>query len=211
MTMRIIVDPGHGGRDPGAKGWQIPERTFPPTVEKDLSLQYALDLEKELFYRGHQVDLTRRADKYITLQERARLTHTVRLPSADCFISIHFDACQYPNVRGTSALYNNWGNQSSKLGRPLAEALVTEVVRAAGTMNRGVFPRPSYKLTDEGEFVMAESQIYVLRHSKVWAALIEIGFLSNYEEEKLVVSPLFRSLAVKGLANGIEKWGKEYL
>jgi|SRR5690554_4199186 N-acetylmuramoyl-L-alanine amidase len=209
--MHIIIDPGHGGRDPGAQGWVIPERTFPPTLEKDLTLLYALDLEKELIARGHQVTLTRRTDKYVSLQDRANLTQTIRLPPADCFISLHFDACQYPKVRGTSALYNNWGNQSSRLGKPLAEALVTEVVKSAGTMNRGVFPRPSYKLNDQGELVIAESQIYVLRHAKVWAALLEIGFLSNYEEEKLLVSPEFRRLVVEGIANGIEKWGREYL
>lgn len=209
--MHIIIDPGHGGRDPGAKGWLLPGRTFSPAEEKDLTLQYALDLEQELLARGHQVSLTRRTDQYVTLQERARLSQTIRLPPADCFISIHFDACQYPNVRGTSALYNNWGNRSSRLGKPLAEILVEEVVKAANTMDRGVFPRPSYRQDEEGELVIAESQIYVLRHAKVWAALLEIGFLSNYEEEKLLVSSEFRSLVVKGIANGIEKWGREYL
>lgn len=208
--MRIIIDPGHGGRDPGARGWQISGRTFPPAKEKVLTLQYALDLEKELISRGHQVFLTRQTDKYVTLQERVDLTEKIR-PLADCFVSLHFDACQYPTVRGTSALYNNWGNQSSRLGKPLAEALVTEVVKAAGTKNRGIFPRPSYVLNEEGELVIAESQIYVLRHAKVWAALLEIGFLSNYEEEKMMVSPEFRRLAVIGIANGIEKWGREYL
>lgn len=208
--MRIIIDPGHGGRDPGARGWQISGRTFPPAKEKVLTLQYALDLEKELISRGHQVFLTRQTDKYVTLQERVDLTGKIR-PLADCFVSLHFDACQYPTVRGTSALYNNWGNQSSRLGKPLAEALVTEVVKAAGTKNRGIFPRPSYVLNEEGELVIAESQIYVLRHAKVWAALLEIGFLSNYEEEKMMVSPEFRRLAVIGIANGIEKWGREYL
>ena len=69
--MHIIIDPGHGGRDPGAQGWVIPERTFPPTLEKDLTLLYALDLEKELITRGHQVTLTRRTDKYVSLQDRA--------------------------------------------------------------------------------------------------------------------------------------------
>lgn len=208
--MRIIVDPGHGGRDPGAKGWLLPERTFPPALEKDLTLQYGLDLEKELLARGHQVLLTRRTDRYVTLQERVNLTRTSQ-PPADCFVSLHFDACRDPKVRGTSALYNNWGNQSSRLGKPLAEILVTEVTKAAGTRNRGVFPRPSYKLNAQGQFVIAESQIYVLRHSKVWAALLEIGFLSNYEEEKLLVSPEFRCLVVAGIANAIEKWGREYL
>ena len=208
--MRIIIDPGHGGRDLGERGWMIPGRTFPPTKEKVLTLQYALDLEQELLSRGHQVHLTRETDKYITLQERAKLTETI-CPLADCFVSLHFDACQYPSVRGTSALYNNWANWSSRLGKPLAETLAAEVVKAAGTKNRGVFPRPSYVLNEQSELVIAESQIYVLRHAKVWAALLEVGFLSNYEEEKMMVSPGFRRLAVTGIANGIEKWGREYL
>ncbi|MDQ8154441.1 MAG: N-acetylmuramoyl-L-alanine amidase [Gemmatimonadota bacterium] len=82
----IVVDAGHGGRDPGMRGWS-PERT--PVREKDVTLGVALQLEEELERRGYAVIMTRRTDTLIALDDRGRIANRSK---GDLFISIHVNA-----------------------------------------------------------------------------------------------------------------------
>lgn len=212
MRLIGVIDPGHGGKDPGAIGAKL------KIAEKDLTLAYALDLGKELISRGHSITLTRRKDEYLSLGSRTEIANNLR-PWADFFVSIHFDANRNSAAQGTWAFYHNTISYAdgrpiketpSRLGQPLAGCLVKHVVESAGTRNRGTAPRPMYKFQD-GEMGKIEGQLYVLRQSKPWASLIEIGFLSNPEDEANVVKDEFRQRVVQGMANGIETWAKNYL
>src|SRR6185437_4701282 len=86
---RIVIDPGHGGHDPGAQGKGV--------SEAELALDIALRLEKLLQKAGLQVVLTRRTDEFVPLQERTALANR---EGADLFLSIHANASQYDTVRG---------------------------------------------------------------------------------------------------------------
>jgi N-acetylmuramoyl-L-alanine amidase len=207
--MNIVIDPGHGGKDPGTRGWDIPERTFPPAIEKDLNLQYSLDLEKELIARDHQVTMTRRINTYLSLTQRVAIANSIK-PLPDCFVSVHFNANASPKVRGAWAIYNNMNNRPSKLGKPLAECLAKEMGLVPGVAKTLVVGRPVYDTDEDGNLVKKDGSITVVRDAKMWAALVEICFLSNYEDEKLAVDPIFRAGMVRALAAGIERWGKEY-
>ena len=144
MKLIGVIDPGHGGGDPGCIGSN--------SVEKALTLKYALELEQELASRGHLITLTRRRDEYLSLQKRAQIANTLSR-KADFFVSLHFDWNQNPAVKGSWAFYHNAityldgriKESPSRLGRPLAKCLVQNVVRAAGTDNRGIAPRPFSK------------------------------------------------------------------
>ncbi len=92
----IVVDAGHGGRDPGMRGWS-PERT--PVREKDVTLGVALQLEEELERRGFAVVMTRRTDTLIALDDRGRIANRSK---GDLFISIHVNAAN-PNWRDPQA------------------------------------------------------------------------------------------------------------
>lgn len=203
MKLIGVIDPGHGGGDPGCIGSN--------SVEKALTLKYALELEQELASRGHLITLTRRRDEYLSLQKRAQIANTLSR-KADFFVSLHFDWNQNPAVKGTWAFYHNAitylqdgriKESPSRLGKSLADCIVQNVVRTAGTNNRGIAPRPMYK---NGKRV--EGQLYVLRHTLPWASLIEICFLSNPDDEANALKDDFRQKVVFGLANGIEEWGR---
>ncbi|MEA2014674.1 MAG: N-acetylmuramoyl-L-alanine amidase, partial [Thermodesulfobacteriota bacterium] len=88
----VVIDPGHGGEDPGAVGRS-------GTLEKDVVLGIARRLQKILKARGYEAFLTRKGDYYVLLKDRRRIA---REYGADVFISIHTDACRSKGVRGTS-------------------------------------------------------------------------------------------------------------
>lgn len=88
----VVVDAGHGGRDPGMRGWS-PART--PVREKDVTLGVALQLEQELARRGYAVIMTRRTDTLIALDDRGRIANRSK---GDLFISVHVNAAN-PNWR----------------------------------------------------------------------------------------------------------------
>ena len=207
MRLVGVLDPGHGGHDPGCIGTR-------GTKEKDLTLRYALDLEAELVRRGHTITVTRREDVFVTLGDRCKLANN--LPKhADFLVSIHFDYSGSPQPHGTWAFYHNAityladgriNEWPSVKGQPLAGALVQHVTREAGTHNRMIAPRPQYR---NGERV--EGSLAMLRDSKPWAALVEVCFLSNPADEALAITDDFRARVVLGMANGIEEWARNYL
>lgn len=215
--MHIVIDPGHGGKDPGTRGWDIPERTFPPAIEKDLNLQYSLDLETELLARGHRVTMTRREDVYLSLTQRYTIANAIT-PLPACFVSIHFNANASSKPRGAWAIFNNQNNRPSKLGKPLAECLAEQMGKVPGVVGTRVVGRPVYELeangqikTDEkGNPKIIDGSLTVLKYTQMWSALVEIGFLSNHEDEKLAIDLNFRAAMIRALADGIERWGKEY-
>ena len=92
----IVVDAGHGGRDPGMRGWNS-DRT--PVREKDVTLGVALELEQELERRGYAVIMTRRTDTLIALDDRGRIANRSK---GDLFISVHVNAAN-PNWREPQA------------------------------------------------------------------------------------------------------------
>lgn len=176
----IVVDPGHGGRDPGAIG---------PggTQEKDVNLAIALQLARYLEQAGARVVLTRDRDVYVDLATRTRLANALR---ADAFISIHSDAIGAGRTAsGTGTFYHPAPGEPpdrSASGR-LGEAVQREVLAAIGLPDRGVRQRA----------------FYVLLHTEMPAVLVEVAFIDNPAEEKLLRDPEFQRRAAAGIAQGV--------
>ncbi|MDA7881851.1 N-acetylmuramoyl-L-alanine amidase [Akkermansiaceae bacterium] len=120
-SMRVIIDPGHGGKDRGALWGGV--------AEADLNMLVARKVEASLQARGYSVTLTRRSDVFLSLSKRAEIANRYRNA---VFVSIHFNATNYTSVKGTETFY------TGEKGRYLASAIQQELIRKLKVRNRGV-------------------------------------------------------------------------
>ncbi len=173
----IVVDAGHGGHDPGALGTRGKR-------EKDIVFDIALKLEGLLVEAGAEVIMTRRDDVYVELSDRAKIANSV---NGDVFISIHANAHPDLKHKGTETYISSTKDQSSLLLANLTQkALLKEL-----------------KLYDRGVKV---NDLYVLENTKVPAILNEIAFMSNPEEESMLLDNIFREKAAIALYKGINNY-----
>lgn len=122
---RVVIDPGHGGADPGSHAFGL--------VEKNLTLDLAKRLEKILQSKGLSTELTRRTDVYVELEDRAEVANRKK---GTIFVSLHFNGHTDRSIGGTETLY--WPGSDS--GRKLASYIQSELGRRLVTRNRGFKP-----------------------------------------------------------------------
>ncbi|MGO0121950.1 N-acetylmuramoyl-L-alanine amidase [Desulfothermobacter acidiphilus] len=176
---KIVIDPGHGGSDPGAIG---------PTgyQEKAFTLAVARLLATKLRERGAQVLLTRDSDVTLDLAPRVEKANCWE---ADAFLSIHANASTDSSVAGLSTWYCPSGfcpKGSSYLARCVQEAMVQEL-----------------QLPDLG---VRTANFYVVRYTQMPAVLAEVGFISNPGEESLLRTPEFQERVAQALVSGLERF-----
>lgn len=224
ITKRIIViDPGHGGHDPGAIG---------PTglKEKDVVLDIALKLRNILSSDpALEVHLTRDRDIFIPLEER---TAIARKKEADCFVSIHANASPNRAARGVETYLLNWTNDeeairvaarenyiSLKKMREKMAAYRNDVERILNDLSRDYKRDESLKLahlvqnsitSDIGKnyrrkinLGVKQALFYVLVGASMPSILAEVSFISNHEEERLLSREDYRSIIANSIARGI--------
>lgn len=172
--LRVILDPGHGGLDPGALGPS-------GSKEKDVVLDISLRLRDLLVAVGCEVFMTRDEDRYVEFPERVRLAKEGK---GDVFLSIHANAFRFQEACGTETFYHP-DKQSSRL---LAEALQESLMKELGRTDRGVKTR---------------RDLFVLRESSIPTALVEVAFINHPDEEKLLREPEFRQRCAQGLFQGL--------
>lgn len=170
---KIAIDPGHGGRDPGADG---------PSglLEKDITLKVGLKVRALLESYGYTVVMTRTTDTYVSLQERCDIANN---SGADLFVSIHNNSFSDPSANGTET----FSYYSHDAGGQVARSIQSELVSALGLRNRGT----------------KTSDFYVLRNTNMPAALTELAFISNPREEALLNTDDFQNKAAKAIVDGI--------
>ncbi|MEM9284150.1 MAG: N-acetylmuramoyl-L-alanine amidase [Verrucomicrobiota bacterium] len=122
---RVVIDPGHGGKDPGSTSFGL--------VEKELALDLAKRLEIILAGKGILTELTRTTDEFIELVDRAEIANSKK---KTIFVSLHFNAHTDRSISGTETLY--WPGSDS--GRELASYIQSELGRRLVTRNRGFKP-----------------------------------------------------------------------
>ena len=185
----IVIDAGHGGNDAGAIG---------PTgvMEKSVTLRVALELEKLLENEGAVVIMTRTTDRTVSpkgskasdieeLQARCDVANSAK---ADIFISIHADSFTNPAAKGSTGYY--YAKGETDRGRRLADAIRRGLCEQIKTPSRGTKP----------------CNFYVVRHTDMPATLLELAFISNPEEEKLLDSEEGVKKAAQGILDGIEDY-----
>lgn len=183
----IIIDAGHGGKDPGTTG------VVSKITEKELNLIVAKRLEKRLNEIGFKTLLTREDDVYIGLYERAEIANQ---SDGDAFLSIHFNAHYNPRTTGIETIYcpAYESDVKSEDNYPFVETIHSAIVDELNKTDRGISRRP---------------EIVVTRETKMVAALLELGFISNPEDEKQILTFDYVDKAIEGIANGlIEYFGE---
>ena len=169
----VIIDAGHGGTDCGAIRNGI--------NEKDIVLDIALKVEKELAKRGHKVVMTRNNDTFISLQERVDISAQER---GDIFVSIHVNSSVKPEIEGVETHY--YRQESLGLAQAVHESLISNL-----------------KPYDRGLF---KSKFYVINHTEMPAILCEIGFISNEQEQQLLVTEKRKQDTAKAIVEGVLKY-----
>ncbi len=177
----IVLDPGHGGADPGAIGRNL------GLFEKDVNMQVAECAGELLHSYGVTVLYTRYGDQDVGLYERAGAANNA---GADVFISIHMNANLSSSMGGTSTYFSSNalnGQQRQVKSSQLADYIQNSLVANLGLKDKGV---------RQADFV-------VIRETVMPAVLIEAAFISNAYEESLMTTDQFRNNIARALVNGI--------
>lgn len=179
----VLIDPGHGGRDPGAIGTK-------GTREKHIVLSVSQSLAAELAKKGYTVHMTRDKDVFITLD--GRVAHASKL-SPDLFVSIHADAAGNRSAKGMTIFVPRRSDDYTDSLRAckLVESYASRVV----TENRGVRKH--------------DINLRVLEKTSCPAMLIEVGFLSNPAEERNLNKAAYRKNLARAIARGVDEYLKK--
>ena len=182
---KIAIDPGHGGSDSGAIG---------PTgvMEKNVTMRVSRELKRLLEAEGATVVLTRTTDTEVSdkganataVEELEARCEIANRANADIFLSIHADAFTNREVKGTTAYYYAKASEKSKR---LADCVRLALIDAIGTLDRGT----------------QTCNFYVVKHTDMPATLVEISFISNADEERMMNSEEGVKNIARGIADGI--------
>ena len=178
----IIIDPGHGSPDGGAVGKN-------GSLESELNLQIASKLSEELTERGYKVIMTRSSsdglDKKKKADMKARLD-IMKEENADIFVSIHMNKFSQSKYRGAEVLYSGNFIQSTLL----AQMIMDEI--------KSIDPKNQTRGIKE-----AKSSLYLMKNADLPAVIVECGFISNDEEEKLLNQKEYQSRIASAICDGI--------
>jgi len=175
----IILDPGHGGKDEGAR-----LRTF---EEKKLTLRTSYLTKKHLENLGYRVILTRARDVFLPLKTRVTLANR-RSPAL--FVSIHYNSASATAAKGIEVYYYGAAAQKRKTSsKNLATSILNQMIKETGANSRGV---------KRGNF-------QVIRETSMPSVLVEAGFITNSEERVLLGSQVYLDKLAKGIAYGVDK------
>ena len=195
-TYTVFLDPGHGGKDPGA--------VYYNTNEKDLTMQVYQKLRKELQGLGYTVLSSRDSDVYVDfVTERSKIANNT---NSDIFISIHFNASgspasnrsgiqtySYEEAAGYPSRINSyWHNHPDR---------ISESNRLAADIHSSLLAETGAK--DAG---LLQSSFAVLRETDKPAVLLELGYIDNFNENQQIRSDAYQNRLVAGIVKGIQKY-----
>jgi len=175
----IVVDPGHGGSDPGAV-------SISGLQEKTVNLAVGRILKALLEEAGAKVVMTRTGDQSVSNLQRVEIAN---LAGADLYISIHANAFSSSESNGTETHYCPLNSHSSA-SRYLAHQVQGELVSALGLRDRGV----------------KANSYYILKNTEMPAALVEMAFITNPEEEEILKSAEMQFEAAQALFRGLASY-----
>ena len=175
--MKVCIDSGHGGSDPGAIG-RKPFRL----EEKKFNLSLAELLEQELEERGHWVVMTRRQDRTLSLRARAGFANRLE---ADFFVSIHANAAFDARASGMEVFHF----PGSATGRMAARHVLNKMIAA--------FPTHKKRGVKEANFT-------VLRETLMWAVLVECEFLTNPSQLRFLANRTNQEKLAAAIADGVD-------
>jgi N-acetylmuramoyl-L-alanine amidase len=222
----IVIDAGHGGKDPGAIG---------PTglKEKDVALEIAKKLKAKLESRmSCKVLLTRTTDRFLELDERTMFANSV---NADLFVSVHLNASTDRKARGVETYFLSPARSKGELATAARENMmalgsrddiendlayimsdltstqkVNDSAVLAGSVQSSVYSglrRANLPVKDKG---VKQAMFYVLWRASMPSVLVETGFISNREDERRFRSPAYLDSVAESIASGLASYNRAY-
>ncbi len=216
----IVIDPGHGGKDPGC--------TYNGLKEKDIVLDISKSL-RDLLKRTHpniKVYMTRETDVFIPLEERTAIANKYK---ADLFVSVHINAARNSAAQGVETYVLNVTNDKSALEVAAFENQATtksmsdlqgilkdimtnskleESLRLAGSAQNNMVG--TLKLSKKEDLGVKQAPFYVLVGAKMPAILVEAGFLSNSADAKKLATQSHRNDVAQGIHKGLAEYMSKY-
>ncbi len=216
----VVIDPGHGGKDPGALSkFGIREKNLVLSLSKKLAVVLRKKMKAQVF-------LTRHNDRFITLANRNRIANQKQ---CDLFLSIHANAAKSPKVDGLEIYYLNKAtdkasqklahreNEGSPKPEKELEAIVSDLIQTASTEESSElagrvqksFVRHLQKKYEIQDIHVKTALFYVLVGAKCPSLLVETGFITNKQEAKRLKSKDYQQALVSAIASGIEDYWKD--
>lgn len=214
----VLIDPGHGGRDPGAVGKIVKKGKTVVLREKDIVLKVARDLHDRLVsaYPDKKILMTRTGDTFPSLEERVEMANSLKLGphEAVLYISIHANSAFNKNSSGFEVWYltpdyrrtviDKSGEESSEilpiLNSMMEEEFTTESILIAKSIMDNLDARIGKQSHNRG--LKAESW-FVVRNARMPSVLVELGFVSNPEEARLLADDEYLKKCTDGIYNGL--------
>lgn len=221
--MRVVVDPGHGGKDPGA----IRNRMR----EKDWNLSVGKELARLLQKGGFEVKLTRDNDTFIALSERSKIANNFK---ADLFVSVHTNASKNRNANGfqvyfrsekatdkesaETAAFENEAMQYEEVHYNFVDALlqslakneyINESSKLAGYVRNAVYKQPGIGIAVNQNSSVRQANFYVLKGVNSPAVLVEMGYISSNKDRARLSNSAVRNKMALGIYNGIYNYAKK--
>ncbi|HQH99638.1 MAG TPA: N-acetylmuramoyl-L-alanine amidase [Deltaproteobacteria bacterium] len=214
---KIVIDPGHGGKDPGA--------ISPSGIrEKDITLEIGKLLARRLKEQGFEVFLTRSRDEFLTLEERTVFANKKR---ADLFISVHINSHQNPSVSGIETYFLNLTADSSAIEVAARENATTQksISDLQLILNDLMLNSKINESSKFANFVhtcivssalgigysgknlgVRQAPFYVLLGAQMPSILLELGFITNSTDTEMLKRRSYQDTLVEGIAKGINNY-----
>lgn len=180
----LLLDAGHGGKDPGTSGNGLVEKNLTLTMLQKVNAK----LDKDI-----KVYLTRNSDVYPDNNSRARNANQI----ADAMVSIHMNAAENKLVNGTETLYKNHANDTGATltSKQLAQLIQNNIIDATGNNNRGIVHR---------------NDLLILNGTTVPAVIVEVVFLSNAGDALKISQDAYQDIVAEAIADAIEEAFDDY-
>ncbi len=221
--MRIVVDPGHGGKDPGAVRGKY--------REKDWNLAVSKELVRLLKKGNFEVKITRDNDTFIPLSDRSKIANTFK---ADLFVSVHVNSTKNSKADGfqvyfrsekatdkeaaeTAALENE-ATQYEEVHYNFVDALlqslakneyINESSKLAGYVKNAVYKQPGIGIAVNQNNAIRQANFYVLKGVQSPAILVEMGFISSSKDRARLSQASVQKKMAQGIYNGIVNYAKQ--
>ncbi|MDM5351448.1 N-acetylmuramoyl-L-alanine amidase [Lysinibacillus sphaericus] len=178
----IILDPGHGGKDPGTVKGSV--------SEKSITLKVSTQVKQLLESAGAKVYMTRTGDTYPSLQDRVDFTQA---NYGEIFVSVHVNSAANSSAQGTETYYAISTGDMYQEDIDLATFVNNQIVNNLNMKNRGV----------------KQEQYYVIRNMVIPSILVELGFLTNTEDHNKMTNDQYVNLFAESIYNGILQYYKK--
>ena len=172
----VVLDAGHGGKDPGA--------IRDDAIEKEITLEVAKMTKTLLEESDYKVGMTRESDDYIELGNRSKIANE---RNAKVFVSIHCNSSEDDEGKGIETYYTEQKGLEDKI---LAEMIQESLIKQTDANNRGI----------------KVANYTVIVRSSMPAVLVEVGFLTDAEENELLQNEKYQRKLAKGISEGIKKY-----